>query len=207
MSEKIQPLALNRRQFLRRFAGIAAVPPAYLMGLREHSPEAETKPMTPFYVCDSASIEVSPPKTIHPAGVFNCSKMWEPGEAVVVHFMKGSFYVGVTDKVEGQSVNADVQIGLYRIIDDKVQLAGILPFMYPYGGAENGLVMNGTTGGRDFQTPCPMEFYPDDPIVLGGWTPRDPGKYQVGAVLTIFCNHPFKSVNYVYTMSGRVTPI
>lgn len=172
-------------------------------------PEAKASSETSFYVSDSATIEVVPPKTIIPAGVFNSSKMYGPDADVFALFASGSLYVGITApyEVPGQSINADVQFGLYRISDvenEKPELVDILSFKPPYGTAKNGLVMNGTTGGRNFQIPCAMEFRPYKPVVLGCRTPNKPGRYQVGAVYTFFCDHPFKSVQYVSEMSGEL---
>lgn len=160
--------------------------------------------MNQFYVSDSFTLAFGAGATLHLPGPFNSSKTYGPSSEVIVEWEAGNLgFVVYQDSLQG--ANLDVMAALYEIstgVAIPVDSGNPLPFLPPYGGAPNGVLMNAVC--RFGQHSGTAGYRLSRPVRVGRTTPADPGKsYQVGARFVVNAGVA-GTLAYQYFMQGTM---
>lgn len=132
-----------------------------------------------FYVSDSFTLTYTAPTMEHNPGPFNTSKVYQANEPAIVSLGSGELgFVMYADNLQG--VNLDVTMTFYDITTPgtAIPTGWILPFIAPFGGAPNGVLMNAVARGGQYAN---AGRYMKRPVRVGINAPNDPGHiYLVG---------------------------
>lgn len=155
-----------------------------------------------FYVSDSFTIDLSQPGTgpyiqYYQPGTANQSGVIPPGASVEVSILSCSMVTVPISFDQQQGINTDVFVGLYDTATNVWQ--NRMPFGFPYGTADNGIIMNQVTKLSN-NSPRAFRDFGDYPLVLWQRSPST-GSYQVGAGFQFNFGTSVK-VQYEYHIHG-----
>ena len=158
-----------------------------------------------FYVSDSYTLQYGAPATAHYPGPFNTSKIYGPSENVIVSLEAGELgFIVYHEGLDG--VNLDVTMTLYDVTPPgtAISTTWVLPFLPPFGGAPNGILMNAAARAGQYAL---ARRDPKRPVRVGVTTPAIPGRiYMVGAGFVVNCGVAGQ-LAYQYFMQGTFESI
>lgn len=159
----------------------------------------------PFYVTDSFTLTLNqsgPPPYIQyfQPGTANQSGVIGPNKNVKVYIKSFHMVTIPISYDHAQGINTDAFIGLYDISGSTSVWQNRMPFVAPYGTADNGMVLNQVSKLSNNTPRAVREFGLEMPLVLGQTS--GPNSYQVGAGFQFNFGVNNTVVQYEYCLHG-----